>query len=235
MKMLPFIRSAFENLIYLFYPTLCAGCQAMLYGEEKGLCSTCRMQLPHLNTGEEQSVLLHKFGGRVLVDYVCAYAYFTKRSIVQRLIHQMKYRGKRDLGLQLGKWYGQELAELNGLPMQADMLIPVPIHSLRREQRGYNQSEWIAEGLSMSMGIVSRPDVMERTQFISSQTRKNRIERWTNVSSVFKVTKPVVVHGQHVIIVDDVLTTGATLEACIAQLRAAGAATVGIITIAATR
>ncbi|MEZ0486971.1 ComF family protein [Fibrella aquatica] len=233
--MFPFIRSAFSNLIYLFYPTLCAGCQAMLFGEEKGLCTTCRMQLPHINTGEEQSVLLNKFGGRVTVDYVYAYAYFTKKSIVQRLIHQMKYRGKRDLGFQLGKWCGQELAELKGMPMKADMLIPVPIHPLRQQQRGYNQSEWIAEGLSMSMGIVTRPDVMERTQFISSQTRKNRLERWQNVANVFQVTKPVVVRGQHVIIVDDVLTTGATLEACIAQLRDAGAATVGIITIAATR
>lgn len=233
--MLPFIQSALNNLVYLFYPTLCAGCQTMLYGEEKGLCSTCRMQLPHINTDEEQSVLLTKFGGRVMVDYIHAYAYFTKKSIMQRLIHQMKYRGKRDLGLQLGKWCGQELAESKEKPMQADMLVPVPIHSLRRQQRGYNQSEWIAEGLSLSMGIVSRPDVMERTQFISSQTRKNRIERWANVANVFKVTKPLAVQGRHVIIVDDVLTTGATLEACIAELRKAGAATVGIITIAATR
>ncbi len=230
-----FIRSAFDNLIYLFYPTLCAGCQTMLYGEEKGLCSTCRIQLPHISTEEEQTVLLNKFGGRVVVDYVHAYAYFTKKSVVQRLIHQMKYRGKRDLGLQLGRWCGQELAQQNGIPMQADMLVPVPIHSLRRQQRGYNQSEWIAEGLSLSMGIPHRPDVMERTKFISSQTRKNRIERWTNVANVFQVIKPVVVRGQHVIIVDDVLTTGATLDACVAELRAAGAATVGIITIAATR
>ena len=233
--MLPFIRSAFDSFIYLFYPTLCAGCQTMLYGDEKGLCSTCRMQLPQLNTGEEQSVLLQKFGGRVLVDYVYAYAYFTKKSIVQRLIHQMKYRGKRDLGLQLGKWCGQELVELKGLPTQADMLIPVPIHPLRKQQRGYNQSEWIADGLALSMGIVCRPDVMERTQFVSSQTRKNRIERWANVANVFRVAKPDVVRGQHVILVDDVITTGATLESCVSQLREAGAATVGIITIAATR
>jgi ComF family protein len=137
--------------------------------------------------------------------------------------------------MQLGKWCGQELAQYNGLPMKADMLIPVPIHAIRRKQRGYNQSEWIAEGLSLSMGISSRPDVMERTKFIASQTRKNRIERWKNVADVFQVTKPLVVCGQHVIIVDDVLTTGATLEACIAQLREAGAATVGIIIIAATR
>lgn len=233
--LLAFIRSAFDNLIYLFYPTLCAGCQTMLYGEEKGLCSTCRMQLPHLNTSEEQSVLLNKFSGRTVVDYVHAYAYFTKKSTVQRLIHQMKYRGKRDLGLQLGRWCGQELAQQKELSMQADMLIPVPIHALRRQQRGYNQSEWIAEGLSQSMGIISRPDVMERTKFISSQTRKNRIERWTNVANVFRVTRPTVVQGQHVIVVDDVLTTGATLEACVAELRKAGAATVGIIIIAATR
>ena len=233
--MLTFIRSAFDNLIYLFYPTLCAGCQRMLYGEEKGLCSTCRMQLPHVNTGEEQAVLLNKFGGRTPVDYIHAYTYFTKKSMVQRLIHQMKYRGKRDLGFQLGRWCGQELAQQNGSPMLADMLIPVPIHPLRRQQRGYNQSEWIAEGLSQSMGIQCRSDIMERTRFVSSQTRKNRIERWVNVENVFRVIKPTVVRGQHVIIVDDVLTTGATLEACISQLRKAGATTIGIITIAATR
>jgi ComF family protein len=115
------------------------------------------------------------------------------------------------------------------------MLVPVPIHPLRRQQRGYNQSEWIADGLSQSMGIESRPDVMKRNKFISSQTRKNRIDRWTNVANVFQVTKPDVVLNKHVIIVDDVLTTGATLEACITQLREAGATTIGIITIAATR
>ncbi|MEZ0543029.1 ComF family protein [Fibrella arboris] len=193
------------------------------------------MKLPYMNTGEGQAVLLNKFGGRVKVDYVYAYAYFTKKSMVQKLIHQLKYRGKRDLGLQLGRWCGQELSELKGVAMRADLLVPVPIHPLRRRQRGYNQSEWIAEGLSQSMGILTRSDVMERTHFVSSQTRKNRIERWDNVANVFKVARPEAVRDQHIIIVDDVLTTGATLEACIVQLREAGAATVGVITLAATR
>ena len=230
-----FIRSALSNFVYLFYPTLCAGCQTMLYGEEKGLCSTCRMQLPHLTTPEEQTSLLNKFGGRTLVNYIHAYAYFTKKGVVQRLIHQMKYRGKRDLGYQLGKWCGQELAAQQGQPMQADLLIPVPIHRVRRLQRGYNQSEWISDGLSESMGIASQSDVLERTKFVSSQTRKNRAERWDNVASVFRVARPDAVLGRHVIVVDDVLTTGATLESCVAELRRAGAKTVGIITIAATR
>jgi ComF family protein len=233
--MLAFIRSAFENMLYLFYPTLCAGCQIMLYGEEKGLCSTCRLQLPHLNTQEEQALLLNKFGGSAPVDHVHAYAYFSKKSIVQKLIHQMKYRGKKELGFQLGRWCGLEIAALNGPHMQADMLIPVPIHRVRRMQRGYNQSEWISDGLSQSMGIVSRTDVLERTKFISSQTRKNRTERWANVASVFSVTRPDSVLGKHVIIVDDVLTTGATLDSCIIELRKAGAKTVGVIAIAATR
>ena len=207
----------------------------MLYGEEKGLCSTCRLQLPHLTTQEEQDLLMNKFGGSALVDYVHAYAYFSKKSIVQKLIHQMKYRGKKELGFQLGRWCGQELAIQKGLPMAADMLIPVPIHPIRRMQRGYNQSEWISDGLSESMGIVSRPDILKRTKFISSQTRKNRAERWANVASVFQVARPESVLGQHVIIVDDVLTTGATLDSCIIELRQAGAKTVGVITIAATR
>ena len=167
--MLAFIRSAFENLLYLFYPTLCAGCQAMLYGGEKGLCSTCRLQLPHLNTQEEQALLLNKFGGSAPIDYVHAYAYFSKKSIVQKLIHQMKYRGKKELGYQLGRWCGQELATQQGLPMHADLLIPVPIHPIRRMQRGYNQSEWISDGLSESMGIVSRPDILRRTKFVSDR------------------------------------------------------------------
>lgn len=235
LPVIPFIRSVFENFIYLFYPILCSGCYRMMYGEEKGLCSTCRMQLPIITTAEEQELLRQKFSGRVQVDYVYSYAYFTKKSRMQRIIHQLKYRHKPELGYRLGLWHGQELVSASAQPLWADLLIPVPIHPIRRRQRGYNQSELIARGLSEAMQLNYRDDVMERTKFVASQTRKNRFERWRNVSTAFRVKDLLAVKGKHVALVDDVLTTGATLEACVVALREAGCQTVGILTIAATR
>lgn len=117
----------------------------------------------------------------------------------------------------------------------ADLLISVPLHSSRERQRGYNQSEWISLGLSEAMGIPHRKDVLRRTTFKASQTRKSRLERWKNVETVFNVSEPQELAGKRIILVDDVLTTGATLEACTIELLRAGCASVGILTIAATR
>lgn len=230
-----FIRSVFQNFVYILFPTLCSGCFRMMYGEEKEVCTACRMRLPYVTTEEEQLALLQKFAGRVFVDYVYAYTYFSKKGLVQRLIHQLKYRGKTRLGHELGVWFGTELARKNGSHLQADWIIPVPLHPVRRRQRGYNQSEEIANGLTQALGIKTRTDLLWRTKFQASQTRKSRTERWKNVSTVFSVIKPEQVRGRHLLLIDDVLTTGATLEACVSELRAAGAATVGVLVLAATR
>ncbi|MEZ0612280.1 ComF family protein [Fibrella sp. WM1] len=193
------------------------------------------MRLPYVTTEEEQLALLQKFAGRVFVDYVYAYTYFSKKGLVQRLIHQLKYRGKTKLCHELGVWFGTELARKNGSHLHADWIIPVPLHPARRRQRGYNQSEEIANGLTQALGIKTRTDLLWRTKFQASQTRKSRTERWKNVSTVFSVIKPEQVRGRHLLLVDDVLTTGATLEACVSELRAAGAATIGVLVLAATR
>lgn len=230
-----FIRSVVQNFIYILFPNLCSGCYRMMYGEETDVCTACRLRLPYLTTEEEQTTLLQKFGGRVRIDYVQAYTYFAKKGLVQRLIHHLKYKGEAQLGYRLGIWFGHELAQKNGTHLHADWIVPVPLHPARRRQRGYNQSEEIARGLTESLGIKTRTDLLWRTKYVASQTRKNRVQRWENVETVFQVIKPEQVRGRHVIIVDDVLTTGATLEACAIELRRAGAATVGVLVLAATR
>jgi ComF family protein len=230
-----FLRSVVQNFVYILFPTLCTGCFRMLYGEEKEVCTTCRMRLPYLTTEEEQAALGQKFAGRVAVDYVYAYTYFSKKGVVQRLVHDLKYRGNASIGYHLGLWFGQELARQDATYLHADWLLPVPIHPARRRERGYNQSEEICRGLTQALGIRTRTDLLWRTKFYASQTRKSRAERLKNVSTAFKVIKPEQVRGQHVVLVDDVLTTGATLEACATELRQAGAATVGILVLAAAR
>ena len=228
-------RYVLKNFLNLFFPVLCAGCYKVIYDEEKSLCSTCRLKLPYLETMEEQTDLMQKFAGREQISYVYTYLYFEKKSLVQRLIHQLKYKGKKELGLELGKWFGTELKNNQTAVNSADMLIPVPIHPLRRQQRGYNQSEWIASGLALTLEIEKRDDIMRRTKFVGSQTNKNRMGRWQNVASVFEVIDLETVREKHVILIDDIITTGATLEACAIALREAGAKTVGVLTIAATR
>jgi ComF family protein len=230
-----YIQSVLQNFIYILFPTLCAGCLRMLYGEEKEVCSTCRIRLPYLTTEEEQTTLLRKFAGRVAIDYLYAYTYFSKKGLVQRLIHSLKYRGKTNLGYQMGLWFGQELARRDATYLHADWLLPVPIHPARRRERGYNQSEEICRGLTQALGIRTRTDLLWRVKYYASQTRKNRAQRLENVLTAFRAIKPEQVRGRHLVLVDDVLTTGATLEACATELRRAGAATVGILVLAATR
>ncbi len=223
-----------RNFVNLFFPTLCAGCSRVIHHKET-VCSACRLTLPYLQTDKEQEALMLKFAGREPIAYVYAYLHFEKRSVVQKLIHRLKYKGRKELGQELGRWFGEELNGKQTKVNEADMFIPVPIHPLREQQRGYNQSEWIANGLAAAMNVPSRTDIMKRTKFVASQTKKNRLDRWQNVASVFDVTNPDTVKDKHVVIVDDIITTGATLEACAIALREAGAKTIGIITIAATR
>ncbi|WP_229366100.1 ComF family protein [Fibrisoma montanum] len=168
------------------------------------------------------------------IQFAASYLYYTKGGTVQKLIHHIKYKGKKEAAREIAGWYGYQLKDTSNWLNVADLIIGVPLHKNRQRQRGYNQADWIAEGLSESLGIPFRTDVLIRTKFLSSQTRKNRIERWENVSSVFAVQNADVVKDRNIVVVDDVLTTGATVEACAAELLKAGCKSVGILTIAAT-
>ncbi len=179
--------------------------------------------------------MMLKFQGKVAVSYALSYLSFTKEGTAQKLVHQIKYKGQKEAGEQIGYWYGEELKTTFPLITDADFVVGVPLHRSRLQQRGYNQADWIGKGLADGLGIPFSDDVLVRNRYAGSQTRRSRLERYKNVNAVFAVTTPTDVLGKHIIIADDVLTTGATIEACAQVLIDAGCRTVGVITIAATR
>ena len=231
------IASGFNDLLNLFYPNPCLLCQNSLQNGEELICTMCRLQLPE--TGQHRASALIsgqvKFAGKVPVEFVYAYLYFTKKGKTQRLIHALKYRGNKEVGSLLGRWYGYLLKTDNQLNEHIDLIVGVPLHPAKLRQRGYNQSDWIAQGLSEALEIPWSDRALTRNQYTISQTGKDRMERWENVSNVFQVSEPDLVANKRIMLVDDVLTTGATLEACTAALLAANSRSVGIITAAATR
>lgn len=235
--MFRFIRTYLVEFIDLLFPTLCYGCGQTMGENEKILCTHCRINLPETGHHREpyDRNLLDKFAGKVPIQFLSSYVYFTKGGIVQKLIHSIKYKGQKEAAKEIATWYGYQLKVESKLINKTDVLIGVPLHKSRLQQRGYNQADWIAEGLSEALDVPMRTDILVRNRFEESQTRKNRLERWDNVKMVFAVANPEVIKDKNVVVVDDVLTTGATIEACAIELIKAGCKSVGVVTLATTR
>lgn len=202
-----------EGFLHLLFPRLCEGCCASLLFEERVLCLSCLDQLPltayhHLPSNE--TVL--RFAGRFPFVSATSYAYFTKEGLLQHLLHRLKYKGRKENGRRLGELLGYEL-QIVPWAQTVDVIVPVPLHPKKQAARGYNQSDLIAEGMSEVLGIPFLADGLKRVRHTESQTNKTRQERADNVQDAFRA-KSAAVQGRHVLLVDDVLTTGATLEAC---------------------
>jgi ComF family protein len=182
----------------------------------------------------DNEITINKFAGRVPISFVFSYVYFVKGGLAQRLIHQIKYKGQKEAAREIAGWYGHLLKNESNLSNQTDGIVSVPMHKTRLRQRGYNQADWIAEGLANALDVPVFADVLVRRSFKKSQTSKNRLERWDNVKTVFGVNNADNLVDKRVALVDDILTTGATIEACAIELLNAGCRSVGVITIAAT-
>ncbi|WP_420146624.1 ComF family protein [Spirosoma sp.] len=232
--MFQFIQHCISDFIDLLFPDLCVGCDQLLNTSEKYICSHCRMNLPETGHHREpyDQILLNKFAGKVPIQFIASYVYFTKGSSVQKIIHQIKYKGQKEAAKEIARWYGYLLKSESKAVEAIDVVISVPLHKSRLQQRGYNQADWIAEGLAEALEIPVCKDVVIRNQFKESQTNKNRLERWENVKSAFSVLNSESVLDKHVAIVDDVLTTGATIEACATELLKAGCRSVSVLTLA---
>lgn len=213
------ISKYFTYFIDLLYPDLCVGCKSRLFENEKYLCLYCHTQLPFSNSVyQKNNNVLQTFDGRAVITTAYSYLNFSKQSITQNLMHDIKYNGNKELAKSLGTLLGNFL-KLNNISYENALLIPVPLHPKKLKKRGFNQSEWIAKGVGESLEIDISTNHLIKTVNTSSQTKKNKTERWNNVKDSFTVVQPELLEGKNIIMVDDVLTTGATLEACISTLK----------------
>lgn len=221
-----------EGLIGLFYPRICAGCDAHLMKQEENLCLICKQGLPKTYFWDyEVTPTEQLFWGRIPVASACSFLHFEQGEVVQELMHRLKYEGKTSIGVELGRLFGQILVE-KGWFTDVDLIIPIPLHITKETRRGYNQSSFIADGLAESLESVSRSNLMKRVVNSDTQTRKSRFDRSENVMSVFRVHNPSTLVGKNVLLVDDVVTTGATLTAAGAELVRCGIGKLYVATIA---
>ena len=219
------INRYLTDLISLLFPKTCAGCDTPLVYGENLICTACWHHLPFIPPSDRIRPLQ--------TGLSASFLYLIDSSRVQRMIHQLKYHNHPEIGHLLGQQYGKILQDM--LPFRAaDVLIPIPLHPRKLRKRGYNQSTFIAQGLSCALQMPLAEKGLIRTRITTSQTQKNRYERYENMESAFQLGDGAAILEKHILLVDDVLTTGATLEACAAVLLAGGARKVDAITIART-
>ena len=202
-----------NHLINLFYPRVCAACGNLLMSKEETVCLSCRYLLPKtLYEKNADNPLAQMFYGQIDFHAVTAEFFFSKTGKVQHLLHQLKYEGNQDAGFFLGQQLGESIKEAE-LFQEIDYVVPIPLHPKKEHIRGYNQSHVIAQGVENVTEIPIMKDCLYRKVFTSTQTKKSREERWDNVKDIFDIKKGERLKGQHVLLIDDVLTTGATLMA----------------------
>lgn len=219
-----------SDFISLLFPKCCiVSGEPLAKGEEYLSLSTVH-KLPRYNVQTTNEKLTHKFSGLVKVEHVWAYYKYNKKSSVQKLLQQIKYKNRPEVGRLTGKWFGESIARLNP---KIDIIVPIPLHPSKKRKRGYNQSDYIAEGMAEALQKEWLPDVMERTVNTATQTKKGRRERFENTSNIYRVSKPGKIVGKSVLVVDDVITTGATVGQCAELLIDAGSSGVSVAALAA--
>jgi ComF family protein len=222
----------FKSLINLFFPPVCAGCNLFLLSNENVICTICRHNIPltnhHLNSGNEA---FKKFYGRIPVEYASALLYFHKRGIVQELIHNLKYKGQEEIGSVLGTWYAEDLKN-SAIIQSVDEIIPVPLHKRKLRERGYNQVTNFGLSLSKNLNISYNPNLLVRNIYSKTQSRKNFLNRSDGIDTIFDVAFTEKNHNKHFLLIDDVITTGSTLEACSHALLKIPGAKISIVCMA---
>ena len=218
-------------MLNLLFPKVCLGCKQQLLQAEEGLCAECVHSLPLTKfhkTGN--NILKNKFYGRFIVKEATAVIYFQKRGLTQELLHNLKYRGKKDVSSFFGKWLGAELAEIDSYK-EVNLVIPVPLHKQKLKKRGYNQVEGFGVEIAKALNIPYRNDILIKISKSGSQVFKTRILRF-ETEEVFSIQNLEAISNKHILLVDDIITTGATLEKCALQLLKGDNVTISIATIA---
>ena len=208
-----------KDFVGLLFPEVCYNCGNSLFKNEKVVCTRCSLHLPETNfSSDPDNPVARVFWGRVQLHAATALYFFRKGGAIQKLIHHLKYNGHKDIGIYLGNVLGSEIRHFPGLD-NIDCIIPIPLHKKKLKKRGFNQAALIAEGVGQVIGAEVNSSSVYREVPTDTQTKKSRYRRWENVSDIFKVRDEQKLMGKHVLVIDDVITTGATMEACLQTLQ----------------
>ncbi len=223
-----------RSLIDIFYPKVCHACNFLLQDNELYICTKCRHDLPvtncHFNNDPR---VLNIFYGRCKLENATALFWFEKKGITQKLIHNLKYKGFEEIGLLLGDWLGEELKTVTEY-QNIDVVIPVPLHKKKLLKRGFNQVTKFGEQIALALEAEYLDDVLIKASHTNSQVHKNRISRWLNTSEIFKAKNLEKIANKHILLVDDIVTTGATVESCANVLQKAQNVKISLATMAVT-
>jgi len=224
-----------QSIVNLLFPKVCTGCSAFLLKDELVICTRCRHEIPktnhHLSKNNE---VFSRFYGRIPLEFASSLMYFHKKGIVQEMIHKLKYKGHQEIGAAVGHWYAEELKNIKEL-QDIDFIIPIPLHEKRFKERGYNQVATFGEALSISWNVAYNDAVLHRNIYSKTQTTKTIFGRTEVVENIFGVTYNESHHNKHFLLIDDVITTGSTLEACGRELLKIPGAKISVVCMAMTQ
>ncbi|MGA2405449.1 MAG: ComF family protein [Bacteroidales bacterium] len=227
-----YLYDLWDDFISLLFPRLCYACGNHLMRNENLICTECYVLIPRTNYHiAEDNPVAQLFWGRCIIEKAAAFSYYNKGSRIRNLIHNMKYKGIREIGIELGRIYALSLKS-SGFTKDIDLIIPVPLHPVKKRTRGFNQSEIISMGIADVTGLPVDTKSLVRTTVSETQTKRSRYERWTNVEGIFHVIDPQTIMNKHVLLVDDVITTGSTIESCSYELLKIEGVKVSVVALA---
>jgi len=223
-----------RDLLYLFYPMYCAACDSPIFKNERLLCISCRNKLPLGNFHNLNAKKIEKvFYGRIKIENASSLLVFQKDGLVQKLIHNLKYHGREEIGIELGKWLGERLYSLPSYH-DIDCIVPVPLHRKRLVDRGYNQVEKFGIEIGKKLDASYIDSVLTKVSYHRKQSKHGRNARWMNTAETFGIQNESLLENKHILLVDDIITTGATIEACVEVLKRIPGIKISIATIAIT-
>lgn len=213
-----YLSELWDDFLSLIFPRTCCGCGVPLVRNENVICTECYLSIPRTNYHLiPENPVSQLFWGRCMIEKAAAFSFYTKGSRIRKIIHKLKYEGFKDAGIMMGKIYASSLKD-SGFFEDIDIIIPVPLHPSKKRKRGFNQCDYICSGISEISGLPVDSTILIRASRSDSQTRKSRYDRWLNVEGIFEVSNQEKLIDKHVLIVDDVITTGSTIEACANEL-----------------
>lgn len=226
------VKNCLSSFLSLLFPRCCVVCGSPLAKGEECICAMCNMNLPRTDYHlQKDNPVEQLFWGKVPLERATSFFFYRKGSDFRQILHQLKYGGQKEIGAIMGRYMASELLA-SGFFEGVDVIIPVPLHKRKQRIRGYNQSEWIARGVAAVTGMPINDESVVRRKNTDTQTRKSAFERWENVEGIFELHHAESLVGKHILLVDDVLTTGATTVACISSLMEIEGIRISVLTLA---